>query len=369
MASLLLKLAEGLTPPQNTLVDDYDGIEWRWKMFVFRPALFKLQAYLLVAVLGYVAIALFGKYTNTRRVHKWYNIHLPIFEQQFSKPTTATGLISDGYTDFFNFSTGRVGIASLHTIFTLRPRQDFLQMLYQFGWQMYDLRYNPYDELILDFKLSPDSGLPDFVWAVVAKDELYCIKNTRWDLTFTKTTDNPALPSSLSVMSEFADITDSLVKAAEKSAIFKLLSDPSTLKHFRSLSITDQPRERPALPLAPAEREKRVILSLKVPATSDTADTIPIVNAIFAFVDALSRVSLRPETKNKLRKVREDVDKEIVAEAVKEKKEEAVEEKKAAKRKAEQDRISRLSAAEQKKILERDRKRALKKSQGKVVRK
>lgn len=338
-------------------------------MFVFRPALFKVQACLLVSVLVYVAIALIGKYTNTKRVHKWYNIHLPIFEQQFSKPTTATGLISDGYTDFFNFSTGRMGIASLHTIFTLRPRQDLLQMLYQFGWQMYDLRYNPYDELILDFKLSSDLSLPDFVWAVVAKDELYCVKNTRWDLTFTKTTDIPALPSSLSVMSEFADVTENLFKAAEKSALLKLLNDPLTLKYFRSLTVTDQPRERPALPLAPAEREKRVILSLKAPAASDAADTVSIVNAMFAFIDILPRVNLRPETKNKLRKVREDVDREIAEEAVKEKKEEAIEEKKAAKRKAEQDRISRLSAAEQKKILERDRKRALKKSQGKVVRK
>jgi len=61
-------------------------------------------------------------------------------------------------------------------------------------------------------------------------------------------------------------------------------------------------------------------------------------------------MNLRPETRSKMKKVREDVDKEIREEAVKEKKEEVAEDKKAARRKAELERVSRLSAAEQKKV-------------------
>lgn len=45
-----------------------------------------------------------------------------------------------------------------------------------------DLQYRPQDDLQLDFKLFP-SALPyDFVWGLVAKDELLTIKNDRWDL-------------------------------------------------------------------------------------------------------------------------------------------------------------------------------------------
>jgi len=49
---------------------------------------------------------------------------------------------------------------------------------------LYDLRYNPYDELVLDFKLDPEAAasIPDCVWAVVAKDQLVTIKKERWDL-------------------------------------------------------------------------------------------------------------------------------------------------------------------------------------------
>lgn len=94
-------------------------------------------------------------------------------------------------------------------------------MAFQFLWGLQDLRYRPRDELELDFKLAPDSGVPDFVFAIVSKEELATIRDSRWDLvrnntwllrpyslslflprqTFTKTTENANLPSSLSVMS------------------------------------------------------------------------------------------------------------------------------------------------------------------------
>ncbi|KAG1755672.1 DUF1682-domain-containing protein [Suillus lakei] len=354
MASLLVKILGAMTPPPFVQPTDYDGWEVKWKFLVFRPRLFQNQAYLLTVLLAYVAIAIYGKYVNSKRANSWYNAHLPLFQDQFSSPTTASGLIADGYTDFFNFSTGRRAIASMHTVFSLRPRQDPLQLIYHFGWQMYDLRYNP---------------IPDYVWAVLAKDEFASIKDKRWDLTFTRTADHASLPPSLSVMTEWADVTDNLFKATPALSLTKLLSDPINLKYFKSISVTDQPRERPAVPLTPAEREKHVILCLAVPPADKAAETIPLVSAMFTFIDGLTKMNLRPETRSKMKKVREDVDKEIREEAVKEKKEEVAEDKKAARRKAELDRVSRLSAAEQKKIIERDRKRALKRSQGKVVRK
>jgi hypothetical protein len=170
-------------------------------------------------------------------------------------------------------------------------------------------------------------------------------------------------------MSEFADVTDNLLKPT----LLKALADPAVLPYFRSLSLTDQPRERPTTgPLAPGEREKHLILSLAAPPASAADATESLVSALFPFIDALPRVTLRPETKTKLRKTREDLDRDLKEEANREKTEEAaqaLEDKKAAKRRAEEERISRLSASEQQKIIEREKKRALRKQQGKVVRK
>jgi hypothetical protein len=114
---------------------------------------------------------------TTRRL----TAHLPLLSNQFSSPTN-DGLTRDGYSDFFNFSTGRRNVASLHSVFTLRPRHDFFQWAFQVIWTLADLQYRPVDRLELDIKLGDGYPLPDFVWAVVRKDVLSTIKNDRWDL-------------------------------------------------------------------------------------------------------------------------------------------------------------------------------------------
>ncbi|KAF5370112.1 hypothetical protein D9758_001041 [Tetrapyrgos nigripes] len=276
------------------------------------------------------------------------NAHHHILQRQFSKPSLGK-LMRDGYSDFFNFSTGRRNVASLHVIFSLRPYHDLAQMIFQFAKGMIDVQYQPKDDLQLDFKLFPEALPHDFVWAVVAKDELRTIKDDRWDLTFTKTTDNPVLPSTLSVMSEFADVTEAIFKA--HPALLNVLKDPENLRYFRSLSVTDQSRDRPDGPNPADKREKHVILSLAI--GSPPSATAPLVEAMFPFIDSLSKVTLRPETKNKIKKTRDDLDKQLKEDAEKERKEELEqqrEDQKAAKRKAEQERISKLSAAEQQKV-------------------
>lgn len=159
-------------------------------------------------------------------------------------------------------------------------------------------------------------------------------------------------------------MTDQLLKQ-----LVPIVSDPAILPYFRSLSVTDQPSERPLLPLTPADKEKHVIVSLHAPPPSNAADTVNFVKALFPFVDSLAKTNLRPETKTKLKRAREDVDKLIKEDNERDSKEDAAAEKLAAKKKKEDERMSKLSASEQKKVLERDRKRAIKKSQGKVQKK
>ncbi|TDL29497.1 DUF1682-domain-containing protein [Rickenella mellea] len=364
--NFVLNLLKFLTPPPVFTGPDYDGLEYRWKVVVFRPALFKVEAFLILGVIFYIAAFFVGKSANAKRANAWLNSHFTLLSQQFSSPTFA-GLVPDGYSDFFNFSTGRRGVASLHTVFALMPRHDLLQMLFMFGRSLIELNYNPTDEVELDFKLS-STNTPGFVWAVVAKDELSKVKDGRWDLTFTKTTENPQLGSSFSVMSEFADVTENILKISGGTSLQQVLGDPAFKPYFRSLSVTDQPRERPALPIPSEFRERHVILSLRAPPSSKAGVTVPLVKAVFSLIDVLdTKLNLRPETKTKLRKTREEMDDELRKEADAEKKEEAELQKQNEKRKAEEERISKLSASEQKKVLERDRKRAIRKSQGKMT--
>lgn len=176
-----------------------------------------------------------------------FEAHLPLLAEQFSKPSAA-GLVSDGYSDFFSFSTGRRAIASLHVVFQLIPRHDILQSAYQFIWSCVDLTYSPRDEIQLDFKLFTSQNAPNFVWAVVNKDYLPKIKDSRWDLvcisfthmllpaersltlisqTFTRTTENAQLGSSFVVMSGGCAFHQSCQKCLRGSHAIRNQSSPT----------------------------------------------------------------------------------------------------------------------------------------------
>ena len=124
---------------------------------------------------------------------------------------------------------------------------------------------------------------------------------------------------------EFADIAETIFRDFGNFSLIKVLNGPKVLPYIISLSITDQPTERPTLPLLPEEREKHVIVMFSVPSGSRVNDTKEFVTSIFQLVDIIGTKfsgSLRPDTKSKLRKIREDLDNQLRAEAAKEKKEE-----------------------------------------------
>lgn len=171
-------------------------------------AVFKTEAFLLAGVVVYVVLYFVGKSFNRRRAEAWcvtllipttrlappparhsphppffnrFDAHYPLLSQQFSKPSSSSGLLADGNADFFSFSTGRRYVASLHTVFSLLPRHDVGKRLYQLAWELIDLVNTKEDEVELDFKLFP-SATPNFVWGVVTKDYLAKVKQGRWDL-------------------------------------------------------------------------------------------------------------------------------------------------------------------------------------------
>ena len=332
-----------------------------------------------------------------------------VLESQFSKPTSSSsaGLVRDGYGDFFSFSTGRRNVASLHSVLALLPRQDLGVVAYRFAWGLIDLTTRYEDELELDFKLLPNPAATGFVWGVVAKDCLSTVKKYRWDLTLARTSENPILGNNnFCVMSgellhtviqdgNFILRFQSMRMLPSRSSRIQRSLLPSTTplsRHTSSRSlfvpiplfdaneliypfidqITDQPRDRPALPVPAELRSRHLIVSLRLPPSSDAGATAPLIKACLALIDQLEapgKITFKPETRTKLRKTREEVDESLRREAEAEKREEAEEEKAREKKRKEEERLNRLSAADQKKELEKERKRALRKVQGKVVKK
>ncbi|KAB5595578.1 endoplasmic reticulum membrane protein [Ceratobasidium theobromae] len=355
--------------------EEYDGFQLRWKNLVFRPAEFVYEGFGILAIAVYIALYFFGKRVNENRASKWFAAHLPVYAEQFSRPANGSVLLSDGASDYFAYSTGRRGVHFMHTIFTMLPRHDIFQIIFQKLYGLIDLQYAPQDEVVLDVKLHDKDGLngegKGFVWGVVAKSEMQALRKKRWDLSFTKTTDNAAVAPTLSVMAEVADITDVMLKSAHGQRLATLLNTPSVVKHFKYLLITDQPSERPESgPVPTNQRERHLLLSLIVPEPSQSSDTVALVKEVFSLVDAIDqKPGFKVETFKKLKKTRVDLDAELLREAEKEKRDEAEEKKAAEKRKAAEERLARLSAAEQKKYEERERKKAAKKSQAKMIRK
>jgi hypothetical protein len=131
----------------------------------------------------YVTIYVLGSWWNSRKANTWYNAHTSVFETQFTRPGLPNTIISDGAADMFQHATGRRGITSLHTVFRFIPRHDLFQIAFTYGRTLYDLRYDPKDEILLDFKLATSpNDTQGFVWGLISKDSLPTIKNERWDL-------------------------------------------------------------------------------------------------------------------------------------------------------------------------------------------
>jgi len=148
-----------------------------------------------------------------------------------------------------------------------------------------------------------------------------------------------------------------------------ILTVPNSLPHQQ---ITDQPIQRPDTwelqePVPSLlTRQRHLILTLSLPPTASASSTLPIVKAAFELVDVLAVINgiasnlsptnparlatLQPETIKKLRATRKDWDERLEKERTAEKVAEEEAAKAAAKKRAEDERIAKLSAAEQQKV-------------------
>ncbi|GAA5959491.1 hypothetical protein JCM8115_003728 [Rhodotorula mucilaginosa] len=356
----------------------YTGTEYSLGPIHFRPAEFQMEAVMLAFLAVYLASTFLIRQANKARAGAWFSANEATYKEEFAGVGLGGGTLfkADGGDEFVSYGTGRRGVEYVWTK-VRTGAQDLVGITYHFFRGIIDHNYQSgTNKVLLDLKLAAPKGTPGakLVFAVVRRDLLRKMRDTRWDLrTFTNISETPGVSQSLIVMTESGDVTNALLKDVETGLMAAFKDGSDQLEYFESLVVTDMPArepddEKPTLP----EDEYRLQLRLNLPSSARAADTAPWITLACNVADVLySKQKLVPDVAiSKAKKRRADALEVLLKPLREEEAEKALEAKQnelALKRKIEQDRReaawSKLSPAErvkaQKKEEERERKKLL----------
>lgn len=365
---------------------------------------FKLEGAILVVGLIVVVFHLIGARANRSRAKAWIRAHAPVLTSEFALvgfggvPTVdgdygsvaapspkADILIKEkSLTEFATYATGRQNTAFMDVKIDLTKRFNPLINLFEtaasFFWEsafetpadVVEATLYPFDgkesQTVPSLPGSAEARAKDgkssydaFVWALVNKNAMQKAREQRYDLSITLTKDNGKLPGWLTVMSESAEITETLL-AKELIEAIEAAGDL-----FDYLIISDQPTDKPKT-LAETTPSKRLILKYRLPSGGDYAALVPLFTYFLRLPDVLVQTAhFRPEVSKKVRVTREAMSKELKKIADEEKAEERTLEREKAKKAKRDAELAGLDAKAQKKYLEKEKEKEMRKSQKKMT--
>ena len=231
-----------------------------------------------------MGLHIWGRRKNRRKAKSWIQAHAPVLDKEFAavgfkrkqpnKMDEVTAIDLERMGDllrertaqkFYTYATGRQNVAFVDINVTLFKRYNPMTLIvetllsfffesfsapaermeataYSFDGKEKDLVPvpNSQEQDTLDSRVkSTQSSYDTFVWAVVHKERMKQLRDERYDLSLTMTKDHAKLPTWATVMSESAEVTDTLLtpdllKAVEQAG-----------DAFEYLIITDQPVEKP----------------------------------------------------------------------------------------------------------------------------
>ncbi|KAJ4401860.1 hypothetical protein N0V91_007643 [Didymella pomorum] len=359
---------------------------------------FKLEMYILPFLVAIIAFHVWGTKRNRSKARNWAKAHVPVLQNEFVqvgylKPAAgASGVGDDDLAgalaeasklenvlrekkadEYTTYATGRQNVAFVDLKLTLAKRfNPFLR----FGENILPLFFEsfppPQERLEAtayvfdgqetkiapvygktDAKKVPNSTYDGFVFAVVHKDIMKRLRDDRYDLSLTTTRDHAKLPVWTTVMSESAEVTDTLLTPE----LIKAIQDAGDA--FEALVVTDQPMDQPKT-LDDTKPRKRINLSLKLQSSYES--TLPVFTQFLRLPDLLvSSAHFRPEALRRIRQTRE----EQIAKIRRLDEDEKAEERKLAADKLKKEqrdaKLGRLSADEQRKFLDKEREKKSKK--------
>ncbi|KKK19211.1 hypothetical protein P175DRAFT_0426477 [Aspergillus ochraceoroseus IBT 24754] len=195
-----------------------------------------------------------------------------------------------------------------------------------------------------------NSAYDGFIWAVVHKNHMRNFRQDRYDASMTFTKDNPKLPNWVTVMTESAEITDTLVTPELIQAVERAGSK------FKYLIITDQPVDKP-LKIEETAPRKRIQLCMHLASSaSGYTATLPLFTQFLRLPDRLvSQAHFRPEVMRKVRNAREEEIKKLRRVDEQEKAEERKLTAEKLKKEERERTLRGMTADEQRKFLDRER--------------
>lgn len=241
---------------------------------------FYTELFLLPFLVGIVAVHLWGTRVNKKKAKSWGAAHMPILQKEYAsvgftgRSTADIKMLEDSTTldipedalkekaanEYITYASGRQNVAFLDIRLALAkrynpmarigeealglffesmpaPKERMEATAYTFDGKEADILGAVGTEAV---KGGPRSAYDGFVWAIVHKDMMQALRNSRYDLSLTFTKDNAKLPNWATVMSESAEITDSLLTPELVDAVNK------AGEMLESLIITDQPVDKPS---------------------------------------------------------------------------------------------------------------------------
>lgn len=364
---------------------------------------FRNEAILFPFLLLAILVHAWGTRTNRRRSREWMAAYAPVLNSEFalvgygSKPTqleeplTAGNLPADllkekTTQDYQSYATGRQNVASVDVKLQLlrlsnppllgaewllslflesfsAPRQVIETVIYPFDGNEKKLVIPgvPGSEEVT--AKPANSAYDGFVFAIVNKSAMRRLRDERYDVSLTYTKDHAKLPAWATVMSESAEVTETMLTKELIAAVEKA---GDALEY---LIVTDQPVDKPTK-LEEAVPRKRLYLCTKMPSDSDHGSSLPLFHTFLRLPDHLvQNAHFRPEILRKLNQTREAEIKKLKRVSDEEAEEER---KRLAERvkKEERDRRMRgMTAEEQRKFLEKESDRRRRKDEKRMTRK
>lgn len=241
------------------------------------PKDFVQEAFIIPFIVFIIICHIWGSRKNRRKAKAWAEAHVPILHSEFavvgydgvpkalSEPVVPETVLKRKAADEFTvYATGRQNVAHLNVSVKLLKRYNpFMilgELLISFFFESWaapaervEIVASAFDgrEKELVPALAPDkehlehrakgssSGYAGFICAIVHKNSMRRLRNDRYDVSLTYPKDHDKLPVWTTVMSEAAEITETvltpeLIKAIEEAG--------DSLEY---LIITDQPVDKP----------------------------------------------------------------------------------------------------------------------------
>jgi hypothetical protein len=388
---------------------------------------FKNEGYIAIILLIIIAIHLIGTSKNRKRAKAWITAYAPVLQKEFAlvgfggRGPSASDVESEGLLKSMNgqldrpvdllkeksldafatYATGRQNIAFVDVTISLIKRYNPFLVFVEYAMNFFldsmpapvermEAILYPFDgkealtvpgQLPGAHELRKDkSSYDNFVWAIVNKETMKSLRDERFDVSITQTKDNAKLPVWATIMSESAEITDALLTPELISAVEQVGED------FDHLIITDQPIDKPTTyvftlilstskltssSLNETTPKKRVYLSVRLPSSEKGfQNALPLFQYFLRLPDQLVQVAhFRPEVNRKIKATRDQVVHRLQKADEEEKAEERALERDKAKKIKRDLELKGLDAKAQKKYLEKERERELRKSMKKGTQK